>query len=344
MQDFAPRAPAVACSDVRAMGPALRLLRLAAPGRLEGSHQLAVAAASVLRRIDAYYQSAHAATPLAVPDNTVFSVCDLAFMRPEFAGDFPPDLRDRLTRRFAAARRANPRWLAISRATADDLAAIGGVPGERIAVGSPAVAAGVAGEPSADERRQWRERFQISGPFALHVGTLQPRKNLVRLLAACDAVRRRGTPVQLVLAGQRGWLDAPILDAVGRMTAFARYVGPVADAALRALLAEARLFAMPALYEGFGIPALEAMAAGVPVAAARAGSLPEVLGDAAVFFDPLDEDAMAAAIDRLWHDDALRADLGRRGRARAPGFTWEAMVDALGRQFAAGGLRIPCGG
>jgi len=200
----------------------------------------------------------------------------------------------------------------------------------------------VASEPSADERRHWRERFQISGPFALHVGTLQPRKNLVRLLAACDRLRRRGAPVQLVLAGQRGWLDAPILDAVGRMSAFARYVGPVPDAALRALLAEARLFAMPALYEGFGLPALEAMAAGVPVAAARAGSLPEVLGDAAVFFDPLDLDAMAAAIDRLWQDAALRADLARRGRARARAFTWDAMVDVLGAQFAAGGLRISC--
>jgi glycosyltransferase involved in cell wall biosynthesis len=341
LEEFRPSPPAVRCTNVRAMGPLLRLARPFAGARLEGSAQLSVSLATLTRRIDAYYQCAHAAIPLAVPDNTVYSVYDLAFMRSEFAADFPAELRDRLSRRLAAALKKNPRWLCISHSTATDLIRLCGVPEERVAVGWPAVAPGLAGDVPPDERLAWRKRFEIEGPFLLHVGTLQPRKNLRRLLAACDRLRQaRGVPVQLVLVGQRGWLDAPVIEALDERSAFARYLGLVPDRALRALLAEARLLVCPALYEGFGLPALEAMAGGVPVAASNTGALPEVLGEAAVYFDPVDEEDIAAAIERVWHDPSLRADLAQRGRVRARQFSWDAMVDALGGQFAAGGLRI----
>jgi glycosyltransferase involved in cell wall biosynthesis len=341
LEEFRARPPAVRCTNVRAMGPLLRLMRPLARGRIEGSQQLSVAFASLLRRIDAYYQCVHAAVPLAVPDNTVYSVYDLAFARPEFAADFPADLRDRLNRRLGVALRKNPRWLCISRATATDLIRLCGVPEERVAVGWPAVTPSLAGPVSPVERRACRERFGIEAPFMLHVGTLQPRKNLLRLLAACDRLRQeRRVPVQVILVGQRGWLDTPVVDALDKRSAFSRYLGAVPDDVLRVLLAEARLLVMPALYEGFGLPALEAMAAGVPVAAARAGALPEVLGDAAEFFDPLDEAGMGAVIERVWEDPALRAHLAQRGKVRARQFSLDVMVDALGVQFTTGGLRI----
>lgn len=162
----------------------------------------------------------------------------------------------------------------------------------------------------------------LDGPYVLAVGTLEPRKNLERLIAAWAALpdEVRGEHV-LALVGPRGWDDAPILAAARQ--AGARLLGHVTDHELHALYAGATAFAYPSLYEGFGLPPLEAMAAGAPVLTSNISSLPEVVGDAALLVDPLDTAAIGAALTRLLAEPPLTADLRERGRARAATFSWE---------------------
>ena len=159
-------------------------------------------------------------------------------------------------------------------------------------------------------------------PYVLAVGTLEPRKNLERLIEAWtslgDAVR--GDHV-LALVGPVGWDAAPILEAARSQGA--RLLGRVTEDELRALYAGAAAFAYPSLYEGFGLPPLEAMAAGAPVLTSSVSSLPEVVGDAAVLVDPHDTAAIAAGLARLLTEPALAADLRARGRARAATFSWD---------------------
>jgi glycosyltransferase involved in cell wall biosynthesis len=162
----------------------------------------------------------------------------------------------------------------------------------------------------------------LDRPYVLAVGTLEPRKNLERLIRAWvdlpEAVR--GDHV-LALVGPRGWDDAPILAAA--RDAGARLIGRVSDEELRALYAGATAFAYPSLYEGFGLPPLEAMAAGAPVLTSDVSSLPEVVGDAALLVDPTDVAAIGAGLTRLLTEPELVADLRARGRARAATFSWE---------------------
>jgi glycosyltransferase involved in cell wall biosynthesis len=159
-------------------------------------------------------------------------------------------------------------------------------------------------------------------PYVLAVGTLEPRKNLERLMQAwwaLDDEARAGHVLALV--GPVGWDAAPILQAASDQGA--RLLGRVSEDELRALYAGASAFAYPSLYEGFGLPILEAMAAGAPVVTSNLSSLPEVAGDAALLVDPTDPTAIGAALTRLLHDPALAEDLRTRGRARAATFSWE---------------------
>jgi glycosyltransferase involved in cell wall biosynthesis len=161
----------------------------------------------------------------------------------------------------------------------------------------------------------------LGRPYVLAVGTLEPRKNLERLIAAWGrlppALQDSHT---LALVGPRGWDDAPILSAA--RAAGAQLLGGVTDDELRALYAGAAAFVYPSLYEGFGLPVLEAMAAGAPVITSNVSSLPEVAGDAALLVDPRDEAAIAEAIERVVTDPTLADDLRARGRPRAAAFSW----------------------
>ncbi len=159
-------------------------------------------------------------------------------------------------------------------------------------------------------------------PYVLAVGTLEPRKNLERLITAWSAMddgARAGHVLALV--GPIGWDAAPILAAARDNGA--QLLGRVSEDELRALYAGASAFAYPSLYEGFGLPILEAMAAGAPVVTSNVSSLPEVAGDAALLVDPHDPAAIGAALTRLLGDPALTDDLRGRGRARAAAFSWE---------------------
>jgi glycosyltransferase involved in cell wall biosynthesis len=161
-------------------------------------------------------------------------------------------------------------------------------------------------------------------PYLLHVGNAYPYKNLDRLVYAFAKVAGGRPRLRLILAGKpdahhhRLAARAAALGVGDRLT----LAGQVSDAELHTLYAGASLFVMPSLSEGFGLPALEAMAHGTPTLVARATSLPEVCGDAAAYFDPLDVDDLAAAIDRVLADDGLRRRLSRAGVRRSGAFSW----------------------
>jgi len=165
----------------------------------------------------------------------------------------------------------------------------------------------------------------IDRPYFLFVGTLEPRKNLTRLLDAYaslpEAIRVAN---QLVIVGGKGWGGVNInqlLQARG-LEQYAVVPGYVSDAQLSSLYAHARFLALPALYEGFGLPLVEAMAHGVPVLTSNTSSLPEVAGDAGLLVDPLDVGAIAVGIQRLLGDDAYHAELAARARPNAARFSW----------------------
>jgi len=164
------------------------------------------------------------------------------------------------------------------------------------------------------------------GDYLLFVGNVEPRKNLVALIDAYGRMRK-GIPraPRLVIAGSAGWKNEAIHEAArtSPVAADIRFLGHVPDADLPRLVNGAVAFVYPSLYEGFGLPPLEAMACGTPVITSNRSSLPEVVGDAALVVDPDDRAALADAMARVVSDAALREDLRARGLARARGYTWD---------------------
>lgn len=179
-------------------------------------------------------------------------------------------------------------------------------------------APGLSATNVAGHERVW------PGPFALMVGTIQPRKN-VELAARAFGASTFAQQGTLLLAGALGYRGAEIVRAVRNepRTESVRFLGRVSDEMLVRLLAQAEFVLMPSLDEGFGLPAVEAMACGTPVIVSRVGTVPEVVGEDALLLEPNDLEGWTAAIDQLTDDEGLRASLGARGRARAAEFSWE---------------------
>jgi glycosyltransferase involved in cell wall biosynthesis len=176
------------------------------------------------------------------------------------------------------------------------------------------------------ETIETRQRLDIRDDFILFVGTLEPRKNLERLVAAFELVLRTTslTP-QLVIAGGRGWLMddfAASLQARG-LEQNVRFTGYLNDDELCALYSSCKLFVYPSLYEGFGLPPLEAMACGAPVITSNVASVKEAVGDAARLVDPLNVDDIAKALTELLTDETTRKGFSEAGRKRVKSFTWE---------------------
>ncbi len=213
--------------------------------------------------------------------------------------------------------------IAVSEATRRDLMAAYGVPAEKITVIYEA-ADPRFGPRDALEQQTIRANYGLPPAYFLYLGTIEPRKNLLRLLRAWEPLYLAGEAPPLVIVGKRGWLSDPFFEAVKRSPARKGLIltGYVLDDDLPTLIAAATAFVFPSLYEGFGLPPLEAMACGTPVLCSDRSSLPEVVGDAALLFDPTDEEAIRAAMRRIWADEALRAELRRRGLERAKRFSW----------------------
>ena len=178
----------------------------------------------------------------------------------------------------------------------------------------------------AEECRPVLEKHGLRAPYLLYVGTIEPRKNLVTLIRAYDELLR-ATPhrPQLVLAGGRGWLFDEVFQLVEqlKLQEMIRFTGYVEDADLPALYSAAQIFLYPSLYEGFGLPPLEAMACGAPVIASNASSLPEVVGEAGLLHAPEDAPELTRAMARLLDDDAARTHFIQAGARQAARFSWE---------------------
>lgn len=212
-----------------------------------------------------------------------------------------------------------------SSATKQDLVNLLGVPADRVTVTPYGLHPTIRPIPKESARAMAvRARYALPERFVLTVGTIEPRKNLKRLIEAIRQVTARpdGKDAVLIHAGPPGWL-ATDLPKVTRENGCVRFLGHVNTEELAVLYNLAHCCAYPSLWEGFGFPVLEAMAAGCPVLTSRVSSLPEVAGDAAVLVDPTSTEEIAHGLARLWTDDALRTDLALRGIERARAFSWE---------------------
>jgi glycosyltransferase involved in cell wall biosynthesis len=280
----------------------------------------------VVRPPDVLFVPAHV-LPLIHPRRSVVTVMDLGYL-------YYPQTYRRLSRLHLDgstrwnARRAR-RLVAISGATRDDLVSCYGVDPAKVTVVYPGVE-GMGRVGDAEELRGVQARHGLPPFYLLYVGTLHPRKNLVRLVRAFGLLlgswpSTAGVPPALVLGGKKGWLYDEIFAEVRRLGLEGRVLFPgyVPQVDLPALISGASAFVFPSLFEGFGFPILEAMACDVPVVCSRASCLPEVAGDAALLVDPQDEADLAGAMARVLHDEALRTALVARGRNRAAWFTWE---------------------
>lgn len=261
----------------------------------------------------------------SVGARTVVTLHDLAFMtHPECA---LPSLRAYLHRVVPRAARRADHIIAVSQRTADDLVALLGVPREKISVIYLGVDPSVRRVEDTVALAQVEARYGLRRPFALAVGTIEPRKNYARLIEAFARARgRNDAPSQLVIAGRKGWLYDEVFATAARLGLDAeavRFLDYAPDADLPALYTLARVVAMPSLYEGFGIPVVEAMACGTPVIAGADGSLPEIVGDAGLLVPPTEVDALADALTRLSSDEALRQQLIARGYERVRRFDWQ---------------------
>ena len=170
-----------------------------------------------------------------------------------------------------------------------------------------------------------RARYSLPDRYLLFVGTLEPRKNLIRLLSAFETIHAEGLAEGLVIVGRRGWLYDDFFARLEESPAREAVILPgyVPDEDLPTIYTGAQASVLPSLYEGFGLPVLEAMACGTPVAASNVSSIPEIGGDAALYFDPLDVEAMTEALRGLLRDGDMRDGMRTRGLAWATRFSWE---------------------
>jgi len=258
--------------------------------------------------------------PICRADGVVVTVHDLSFMRHSewFRADRAAYYR------LAARRTARVacRLIADSQATARDIAEFLGFPSGRIDV-IPLGVDTTFHPATEDACRGVREKYRLPAAFFLYVGTMEPRKNLPRLIRAWSRIAGEVSP-DLVIAGRQGWKTDALQKALASSAHAARIHLPgfVAAEDLPAMLTAAQVFVWPSLLEGFGLPPLEAMACGTPVLTSSTSSLPEVAGDAALLVDPEDEDALAGGLRMLAGDEALRAGLRAKGLTRAAHFTW----------------------
>lgn len=265
----------------------------------------------------------HSPLPAAVPPKApgqrlVVTVHDLAFVvHPElYSTQWRLMYRAAL---FRAVREADA-IIAPSRHTAEDLMRRSRIAGDRIHV----VPLAASLPPSSGGIPETLARLKVRAPYILFVGTLEPRKNVVRLVRAYRRLASRGAPHALVLAGPMGWHHQALmrelaLESPGEIA----LTGATSTEDLDALYRGASMFVYPSLYEGFGLPVLEAMARGIPCVVSIASSLPEVAGEAALPVDPRSVAGLAEAMERLVNDPALAARLSEAGAARASRFSWE---------------------
>ncbi|MBU0494107.1 MAG: glycosyltransferase family 4 protein [Chloroflexi bacterium] len=254
---------------------------------------------------------------------SVITVHDLAFLH------YPEHLTGDSLRYYGQIDRAvcdAEGIIAVSHSTQRDLMNLLGVPAHRVTVVHEA-ANQVFRPLAVADLAPVRARYDLPEQFILFLGTIEPRKNLPTLIQAYRLLRLHGGPAvsPLVVAGAKGWLFDSVFALVEQLglADHVLFTGSVPWSDVPAFYNLATVFCFPSLYEGFGLPPLEAMACGTPVVAADVSSIPEVVGDAGLLVDPNDAEALSEALGRVLQDEALRQDLHHRGLARAAEFSWD---------------------
>lgn len=212
-----------------------------------------------------------------------------------------------------------------SQNTAIDLQETYRFPGEKITVVHLAAGSAFFNKMEEKEVQDVLAKYNLSKGYLLYVGAVEPRKGVDTILKTLGVYRERNSECPfLVIAGPLGWKTKKIVSLVSELDLekTVRFLGYVPDEDLPALYKGASIFLYPSLYEGFGLPVVEAMASGVPVITSRAASLPEVAGDAALFVNPGDEKELSMQLEKLLQDPVLRQEMGRKGKAQAERFSW----------------------
>jgi glycosyltransferase involved in cell wall biosynthesis len=271
------------------------------------------------------------ALPIGWSGPGVVTIYDLSFLR--FPDAFKPANRIYLTATTRATARRARRILTISEHARRDIVRLLSVPEQRVDVTYPAADERYRPLPNR-EVEAFRVARALPESFVFALGTLEPRKNLVGLLQAYARLPRPRPP--LYVAGGAGWRFSPIFDTVRQLhlAEDVHWLGYVPEDELPLWYNAARLFAFPSLYEGFGLPVLEAMACGTPVITSTAASLPEVGGKAAVLVPPLDTERIAHEMERILDDSQLRTEMRAAGRIQASRFSWRAMTDKTINAYA----------
>jgi len=283
---------------------------------------LAVPRALLAGHIAVFHGANHMAPPWS-PVPTVITVHDLSALRMGGLHTW----RNRLLTvpQMLLSLRQASRLIAVSRATASDLTRLPGIDAERVRVIYEAAAPGLA--PAIPEQiRSLSHRLDLPETFFLFLGALEPRKNVVTLVRALAELYAEGDHrAKLVIAGAEGWRNDEVFAEVTKrgLERDIRFAGYIPAEDLPALYGAATAFVYPSLFEGFGLPPLEAMACGTPVICSNTSSLPEVVGDAAITVDPLATSDLAAALRAVLDDTDLRARLRHAGLQRAALFSWE---------------------
>jgi glycosyltransferase involved in cell wall biosynthesis len=291
------------------------------PWRRIAWEQSALAAAS--RELDLLHGMAFA-TPLAAACPTVVTVHDLSFLR--FPQAFRRTNRVYLSTLTRISTRSATRVIAGSESTRRDVIELCRVPPERVVTVPYGVSEAFA-PASAAEAAEFRRRKGLPDQFILFLGTLEPRKNITRLIEAYAALRARegaDSAPKLVIAGGKGWFYENLFSRVTDLGLSDAVIFPgyVPGEELAWWYRSASMFVFPSLFEGFGLPVLEALACGTPTITSNVSSLPEVAGDAALLVDPHDTEALAAAMTRLLREPELRARLSQAGIGQAMQFPW----------------------
>jgi glycosyltransferase involved in cell wall biosynthesis len=277
------------------------------------------------------FHAPHYVLPPLTPCRSVVTIHDCIHLR------FPQYLPHRLGYAYArsalwVAAHRSARVLTVSDASKRDILKYFNIPSSKIDVIYNAIDERFHETPSDEDVWRVRERYQLTDPFILYTGNIKPHKNLERLIEAFYLLRREGLEqVKLLIIGDEISKYATLRRAVHRykLHQYVRFFGFVPDRTLAVLYRLAGVFVFPSLYEGFGLPPLEAMASGTPVITSNVSSLPEVVGDAAMLIDPYDPVAIATAMRRVLAEPALRDELRCRGFARAKEFSWDRSVKRI---------------